>query len=64
VHEEQADVWILRDVPERVEHAVSGVVRERERALVVNPDEAWWPTSMGRVRSVFGVCRPDEEEAC
>ena len=61
VDEQQADLGVHEDVAEAAEHPVAVVARERERAVVDDPDEAGHAALVRAVRPPVGVGGGEEE---
>jgi len=59
--EQQADLGVDEQVPERQEHAVAVVAGERDRVLVQNAHEAGIPALVRAVRPALLVGRRDEQ---
>ena len=67
IDEQEAAFRIDRDVAKRIEHAVSGIVREQQQRLVRDQDEARFAAAMrhvdpmGPIRGVFRELAHDEQ---
>ena len=55
IDEQQSRQGVCLDIAKRVEVIVADKIRKRQRAVIIQPYEAWLAATMGYVRTVTGV---------